>query len=95
MLRGELTHLIEEDRAAIGGFDAAGLVGERAGEGAAHVTEQLGLDEIRGDGAAVDGDEGAAAAAAVVMDGARDEFLAGARLAEDEHRGIALATRAA
>ena len=46
------------------------------------------LDELLGDGRAVDLDEGLARAQAVGMDGAGDELLARAALAVDEHRGV-------
>ena len=41
----------------VGGLEAPGLVADRAGEGAAHVPEQLRFEQVLGDGAAVDGDE--------------------------------------
>ena len=59
------------------------LVG--AGEGAALVAEELGLEQLAGQGGAVDLDEGALARAAErVVDGAGDELLADAGLAPDE-----------
>ena len=48
------------------------------------MAEQLGLDQVRGDGAAVDGDEGAPAPGAGLVDGAGEQFLAGAGLALDQ-----------
>ncbi|KVU53996.1 hypothetical protein WM04_25535 [Burkholderia ubonensis] len=60
--------------------DAAPL---RARECAGLVAEQLALRKLRVDRAAVDRDERARAAADMV-DMARDQFLAGARLAEDQ-----------
>ena len=62
------------------------LVG--AGEGAALVAEELGLEELEGEGGAVDLDEGALAAGGAVVDGAGDELLADAGLAPDEDGGI-------
>ena len=52
-----LADLVEEQRAAVGRLELALLVGDRAGEGALHVAEQLALEQVLGDGAAVDGDE--------------------------------------
>ena len=49
------------------------------------MTEQLGLDERLGDGAGVDRHEGAGAPRARGMDRARDQLLAGAALAGDQH----------
>ena len=54
------------------------------------VTEQLGVDQLGRDGAAVDPAERAAAEGRVFVDGAGDDFLAGAGFAEQEHgRGAA------
>ena len=63
---------------------------------AALVTEERALGERRRDGAAVDDDEGLVGARARLVDRLRDELLAGARLARDEHgelgrRGLAQA----
>ena len=48
------------------------------------VAEELALEELLGDGGAVDGDERRRRARAVLVDGAGDELLAGAALAGDE-----------
>ena len=58
----------------------------RAGEAAALVTEQLALDELRGDSAAVERQEGAFAPPGELVDGLGGELLAGAALA-DQHDG--------
>ena len=57
-------------------------IGDGAGERAAHVPEQLRLEQRFGDRAAVDGDERPRRAPAVRVDRARDQLLAGAALAE-------------
>src|SRR2546427_553387 len=80
----DLPHLIEEERAAMGHLEASDLLRDGPGEGTPLVTEELTLEEPRGDGRAVDLDEGSLAAAASVVDGARDQFLPRAGLAEDE-----------
>ena len=54
------------------------------------VPEKLAFQQRFRDGRAVDGDEKLVAAAAVMMDGARDEFLARAALARDHHRRLAV-----
>ncbi len=63
-LRGEreVPNLIQEQRAAVGCFEPAALRQVRAGEGAFLVTEQLALQQIFGEGARVDGQEGTPAA---------------------------------
>ncbi len=66
-----------------------GPVGDGAGERAAAVAEQLGLQQRGGDRAAVDADERALAAGHRV-ERARDDLLAGAGLAEQEDRDVGL-----
>ena len=53
----QLADLVEEERALVGRLELAGPRRDRAGEGALHVAEELALDQVLGDGAAVDGDE--------------------------------------
>ena len=69
--------------------------GHRAGEGAALVAEELGLDQLLGDGRAVDLDEGPSRRAEQGVDGAGHQLLAGAVLAVDEHAAVARARRCA
>ena len=83
-----LADLVEEQGAAVGRLEAARLVADGAGEGAAHVAEQLRLEQVLGDGAAVDGDERALGARRAAVELARDQLLAGAGLAGDEHRDV-------
>ena len=63
-------------------------VGDGAGERALDVAEELGLEQRLGQRAAVDRHERPIRSVAVLMDGARDELLARAALADDEHRRI-------
>ena len=58
----------------------------RAGERALLVAEQLALEQRLGDGRAVDRDEAPVAAGRRLVQRARQQFLAGARLAEQQHR---------
>src|SRR6266852_1485775 len=74
-----LADLVEEERAAAGGLELPGPGGDRAGEGALGVAEQLALQEVLGDGAAVDGDERPRLARRAPVQLARDQLLAGAR----------------
>ena len=67
------------------------LLRRRAGERAAHVAEQLRLEQRFRDRRAVHLDERHLALRAVVVDRARDQLLAGAGLAGDEHRALRLA----
>ena len=59
----------------------------RAGERPALVAEELALEDGLGQGAAVDGHERLVGARALRVDGAGDELLARAALADDEDRG--------
>ncbi len=72
----------------VGLADQARLVTVGAGEAAADVAEELGLEQRLGDAAAVDGDEGAADARALRVDQLRDDFLADSGLAQDEDLGL-------
>ena len=78
--------LVEEERAAVGQLEAAARSRDRAGEGALLVAEELALEQLARDRGAVDRDERARRARrARLVDGARDQLLAGAGLAGDEH----------
>ena len=80
--------LVEEQRAAVGLLEPAETPGLGAGEGAALVTEELGLEQLARDRGGIEGDERAARSRAVSMQRPRDQLLAGARLAGDEHREV-------
>jgi hypothetical protein len=83
-----LRELVEEERSAVGLLEEPLLVAHGAGERALDVSEDLRLEQGLGQGAAVDGEEGAVRALARVVQGFRDELLAGARLAPDEDRRV-------
>ena len=80
-LRWDVADLVEEERPLVGQLEAANFLRDGAGEGAFLVAEQLALDQPCGDGRAVELDEGPVAAGAQLVEGAGDEFLAGAGLA--------------
>ena len=69
---------VEEQRAAFGLLEAADAAIGGAGKGAALMAEQFAFDKFLGDRRHVDGDEGAVAALAVIVQRARDQLLAGA-----------------
>ena len=56
-LQAHLADLVEEDRAAVRGFEAADAIAIGAREAAARVPEELGLEQALHDRGAVDGDE--------------------------------------
>jgi len=86
--QGHVADFVEEQRAAVGGFEQAGLVIGRAGERAANVAEELRLEKRLGNGAAVERDEPLHAPRTVVVDGACDNFFAGAGLSGHENRAV-------
>src|SRR5438105_6398083 len=91
---GHVPDLVEEERAAVGELELAGTVAVRPGEGAPGVAEELALQELGGDGGAVERHEEALAPRAQAVDRARHQLLAGARLAGQQH-GAAGGTDAA
>ena len=91
----QFRHFIEEQRAAVGFLKFADMLAGGAGEGAFLMAEENAFDQVFRNGAAVDGDEGAAAAFAFALDGAGDHFLADARFAFDQDRNVGLGAAAA
>ena len=89
-LHGEahVADLIEEERAALGEFEASLAGGERAREGALLVAEEFALEQIRRDRPAIDRHERVRGALRELVDVARDQFLARAGLAEQQHVAV-------
>ncbi len=87
-LQRNVTDLVEEERSLVRQFEASDLARDGSGEGASLVAEELALQQAHGNGRAVDLDEGALAPRTAIVNGARDQFFAGAGLAFDEHRGV-------
>ena len=85
---GRVADLVQKDRASIGGFERPDLVGVGAGERALAVSEQLAFQEVLGETRAVHDDERVVFARAIVVDGAGDELLAGARLPRDQDGAV-------
>jgi hypothetical protein len=84
----QIAHLVEEQGAAVRRLQAADRGRPRVGEGALHMPEQLGFEEVLGDRAQVDRDHDIVGAARAAVKLARDELLAGAVLAEDQDIGL-------
>src|SRR3989475_9133630 len=80
---------VEEQRAAPGLLEPTDLARDGAREGALLVPEQLALEQVLGNGGAVDRDERPRGLRAVMMDGAGHDLLARPRLALDEHGRLA------
>jgi len=84
-MQAELGDLVEEQRAVVGLLEQARDGARGAGESAAHVAEELTLGQTGRNRRAVEGHERPTAAAGLV-DGVGEHFLAGASLTEDEDR---------
>ncbi len=82
----QITDLVEEQRAAIRRGERTDALGRRTGERALGVTEQVALDQRLGARAAVERDERPGLPRRVIVDAARHQLLAGAALAEEQHR---------
>ena len=82
----QFADFVEKQRAAIGLEEFSDVLFGGAGEGALLVAEQNRLDEIGRQRAAIDRDEGLAAAIRGALNGARDDLLADAGFALDQHR---------
>ncbi len=85
VLRTDRADLVEEQRAAVGHLELALAPVLRAGERALLVAEQLALEQALGQRAAVDRHDGKVPPRAGGVDRPRDELLAGAALAADQH----------
>jgi hypothetical protein len=82
---GELAELVEEDGAAVGLDERRDPPVDGPGEAPTLMTKEGALGEGCRNGAAIDDDERFVRAGACLVDGLRDELLAGARLARDEN----------
>ncbi len=76
--------LVQEERAAIGLFEASCVTTRRAGEGAGFVAEQFRLQQFRGNRRGIERDEWCLRARAVHVQRTRHQLLAGAGFAGDE-----------
>ena len=85
----QLADLVQEERAAVGQREGAVAGGDRAGERAALVPEELAAGQLRDDRRAVEHDQVALARAGIEgVDQPRDQLLARAALAGDQDRGV-------
>ena len=82
----QFADLVEEQGAAVGFLELAEVFVVGTGKGPLFMAEQDGLDQVGGQGSAVDGHEGFSAAIRGTVQGAGDDFLADAALAGDQDR---------
>ena len=80
--------LVEEQAAAVGELEAAGAAPDRAGERAGLVAEQLALEQGLRDRGGVQLDQRPLPARREVVQAGRDQLLAGAALADHQHRPV-------
>src|SRR5262249_20580488 len=76
--------LVEEERAAVREFEFSDAALTGAGEGAGFMPEEFALDELGRNGGAIHGDERLAPARALLVESARNDFLASAGLSMDQ-----------
>src|SRR5262249_14058978 len=76
------------ERPPVGNFEPADLLPDRPGEGAPLVTEELALEETRGDRRAIQLDERPPSSRAEVVNLTRDELLPGTCLSLDQDDGV-------
>ena len=81
--------LVEENGAAVGDFEVSLLGLNGAGEGALHVAEQRGFQQLGRQRAAVHGDKHVVGARRIGVDGFGDQLLAGSGFAGDQDGGAA------
>jgi hypothetical protein len=84
----QFADFVQKQGAALGLLEAAGQRARRPGESATFMAEELGLEQTLGHRRAIDVHEGRAGPPAGLMDGPREKFLAGAGLAQQQHRHV-------
>jgi hypothetical protein len=90
--RRDLPDLIQKQRAAVGHLEAPLAQSDRAGKRSALVAEELRLQHRLRQRRAVQADIRLLLARRVLMNGAREQLLARARLAAQQHRQVAART---
>ena len=83
---GELANLVEEQGSPVSLLEDPSAIAVGAGEGALHESEELRLDERGRDGAAIEDHKRSLPSWARVVNGAREELLARARLSDEKNR---------
>ena len=89
MSNRHVADFVQEQGAVIGLLELADVPGGGAGEAALLVAEELAFDQLRRHRGAIQGDERSGFARAALVQGARDQLLAGAGIAQDADAGFA------
>ena len=84
-LQRQVANLVQKNRAVLRQLKAPDPVGHGAGKCALAVAKELALDQVLGDGRAVDGHKVGAGAVRQIVQRTRHNFLARAALARDQH----------
>ena len=84
----DVADLVQKQRALVGQFEPPDLLADGAGERAPLMAEQFALDQACRDGGAVHLHKCALAPPAQIVDGARDQLLAGAAFTLNQHGRI-------
>src|SRR5215471_11895369 len=79
---------VEKERALVRQFEASRFLGDRPRKGSLFVHEELALQETERDRGTIQLDESSLPPPAQIVDGARNEFFAGSRLAQDQDARI-------
>ena len=87
-LIGEVAHLVEKERAAVGRLEGSRLVGQRSGERPFDVAEELRCGQLARDGSAIDRHERFSGAPAAAVDQLRHVLLARSARAVHQHRHV-------
>src|SRR5882762_10535816 len=88
-LDGNISHLVEKQRALVGKFKSPNFLCNRASEGPSFMPKKLALEQSGRNRGAVELYKGPLLAPAAFMDRARNQFLSCAGFAQEQHRGIA------
>src|SRR5580700_3179053 len=89
----QIADFVEKQRAAVGRLEAAHAGCHSAGKRASLIPEHLALEQRSGNRRAVDRYKTVVPACARLMNGPRNEFLAGTRLALDKNRAVSRRNR--
>ncbi len=84
----DIADLVQESRPGRSGLEAARFAGLGSGEGSSFVPEQGGLDQVIGNGHAVDVDEGTVPAGTARMNVFGDHLFAATAFSADDDRGF-------
>ena len=87
-LEADVSHLVEEDRTAVGKFEFSLPLVLRAGEGSPLVAEELAFHQALRQSGAVCRYQGHGPSGALLVDRLCHQFLARAAVADNEHGGV-------